>query len=198
MDYTCNNSEWTHADIVPMELLITNPDSVISPIKQEEVTASKKMLGIHDSPAGGNKGHLFYIKDKATQWVTCMTNGHLPSHIAWVRYKHQLWHGLHYGLGTMPNDLEPAKRLLDRVGYKTLNVLGVMRNVTRGLQKLHKTFGGFMLFDLLAEQLISRVNMLFQHYHAFTNLSKMLDASLAYLQLQLGTPYNPFTLDYNK
>ncbi len=31
-----------------------------------------------------------------------------------------------------------------------------------------------------------------------TNLSRKLDASLAYLQLQLSTSYNPFTLDYNK
>jgi hypothetical protein len=98
----------------------------------------------------------------------------------------------------MTNDLEPAKRLLDSVDYKTLNVLGVMRNVNRGLQKLHTTLGGFGLFDLPIEQLIRRVNMLFQHYNALTNLSRKLDASLAYLQLQLGIPYNPFTLDYNK
>ncbi len=198
LDYTCVNSEWTYADIVPKELPITNPDGTKSSMKQKEVTASKKMLGIHDSPAGGNKGHLSYIMDKATQWVTRMKNGHLPSHIAWVAYKHQLWPGLYYQLGTMTNDSEPAKRLLDSIDYKTLNVLGVMRNVTRCLRKLHTTFGGFRLFDLPTEQLISRVNMVFQHYHASTNLSKKLDASLAYLQLQLGTPYNRFTLDYNK
>ena len=63
---------------------------------------------------------------------------------------------------------------------------------------IHTTFRGFRLFDLPIEQLIRRVNMLFQHYNALTNLSRKLDASLAYLQLQLGIPYNPFTLDYNK
>jgi hypothetical protein len=98
----------------------------------------------------------------------------------------------------MTNDLELAKRLLDSDDYKTLNVLGVMRSVARGLQKLRTTFGGFRLFDLPTEQLISRVNMLFQQYHALTDLSRRLDASLAYLQLQLGTPYTPFTLDFNK
>jgi hypothetical protein len=40
--------------------------------------------------------------------------------------------------------------------------------------------------------------MLFQHYNVSTNLSKKLGASFDYLQLQLGTPYNPFTLDYTK
>jgi hypothetical protein len=44
----------------------------------------------------------------------------------------------------------------------------------------------------------SQVNMIMQHYHASTNLDRKLDASLRYLQLQLGTPHNPFTLDYTK
>ncbi len=147
-------------------------------------------------PAGGNEGHLDHIKSKATTWVNRMTNGHLPSHIAWVGYRHQLWPRLRYGLGTMTNDIAPAAKLLDDVDYKTLNVLGILCNVTKGLRKVHTSFGGIGLFDLATEQLISRVNMFFQHYHVSTNLSKKLDASLEYLQLQVGTPHNPFTQDY--
>ncbi len=159
---------------------------------------SKKTLGIHDSPAGGNAGHLDHIKTKATTWVNRMTNRHLPSHMAWVACKHQLWPGLGYSLGTMNNDIEEASTLLDDVDYRTLNVLGILRNVTKGLCKIHTTFGGFGLFDLATEQLISRVNMFFQHYHVLTNQSRKLDASLGYLQLQIGTPHNPFTMDYSK
>jgi hypothetical protein len=95
----------------------------------------------------------------------------------------------------MNNDIEQASTLLDDVDYRTLNVLGILRNVTKGLRKIHTTFGGFGLFDLATEHLISRVNMFFQHYHILTNLSRRLDASLGYLQLQIGTPHNPFTMD---
>jgi hypothetical protein len=126
-----------------------------------------------------------------------MTNGHLPSNIAWVAYRHQLWTRLRYGLGIMTNDIKPATRLLNNINYKTLIVLCILRNVTKGLQMIHTTFGGFGLFDLLKEQLISMVNMFFQHYHVFTNLSKKLDASLEYLQLQVCTSHNPFTQDYS-
>jgi hypothetical protein len=127
-----------------------------SAIKQEEVTVSKKTLGIYDSPAGGNKGHLDHIKGKVTMWINGMTNGHPPSHTAWVAYRHQLWPGLRYGLGTMTNDIDPAAKLLDKVDYKTLNVLGILRNVTKGLRKIHTTFGGFGLFNLATEQLTWR------------------------------------------
>ena len=63
---------------------------------------------------------------------------------------------------------------------------------------LHTIFGGFGLLSVATEQLICRINMLLQHHHTSTNLSRKLEASLRYLQLQLGTPHNPFTLDYDK
>ncbi len=156
----------------------------------------KKTLGIHDSRSRGNAAHLFYIKAKVSVWVNRMTNGHLLSHMAWIAYKHQLWPGVRYGLGTMTNDLEATDNLLHNEDYWMLNVLGVVRSVTKSLRCLHTTFGGFGLFNLPVEQSICRVNILMQHYHTFTNLSRKLDASLRYLQLQLDTPHNPLLLDY--
>ncbi len=64
LDYECVDGEWKYVDMVPQELVITNPDGTTSPISQEQVTASKKTLGIHDSPLGGNLAHLTYIKEK--------------------------------------------------------------------------------------------------------------------------------------
>jgi hypothetical protein len=100
----------------------------------------------------------------------------------------------------MTNDIKLAVKLLDIVDYRTLNILGILRNVTKGLRKIHTMFGGFGMFDLPMEQLISRVNMFFQpqHYHLPTNLSKKLNASHGYPQLQVGTPHNPLTQDYSK
>ncbi len=76
-------------------------------------------------------------------------------------------------------------------------MVGVAHNITKGLHRLHTPFGGFGLFNLPVEQLIYRVNMLMQHYHTSTNLSRKLDASLQYLQHQLGTSHNLLLLDYN-
>ncbi len=100
--------------------------------------------------------------------------------MAWVAYKHQLWPGLRYSLGTMTNNIEAADNLLDKENYIMLNILGVVRTIHRGLRKLHITFGGFGLFT---EQLISRINTFFQHYHTPSNISKKLDMFLRYLQL---------------
>ena len=58
LDYECVDGKWRYADTVPREMVVTNPDGSMSPISQEHVTASKKTLGIHDSPSGGNSTHL--------------------------------------------------------------------------------------------------------------------------------------------
>jgi hypothetical protein len=79
LDYTSEDGEWTYADIVPRYLFITNPNSTKSAIKQEEATASKKTLGIYNTPAGGNEGHLAYIRSKATTWINRMANSTSPA-----------------------------------------------------------------------------------------------------------------------
>ena len=154
LDYECVDGEWKYADMVPRELVITKLDGTTSPISQEQVTTSKMTLGIHDSPLGGNLAHLTYIKEKVGVWVSRMMNGHLPRHMAWVAYSHQLWPGVWYGLGTMTNNLEVTNNLLHNEDYRMLNVLGVACSVTKGLCWLHTSFGGFGLFNLPVEQLI--------------------------------------------
>jgi hypothetical protein len=54
----------------------------------------------------------------------------------------------------MTNDIEEAEKVLQESDYKMLNILGVVRAVTKGLRKLHTTFGGFGLFSIPMEQLI--------------------------------------------
>ena len=181
LDYMCKDGEWSYAEMTPRELFITTPDGTKSQINQEGVTVSKKTLGIHDSPAGGNEGHLKYIQQKASTWTSRMTNGHLLHHMAWIAYKLQLWPGLRYGLETMTNNIKEAASVNTEIDYKMLNILGMACTVTKGLRTLHMTFRGFGLLSVATEQLIYRINMLLQHFHTSTNLSRKLDASLRYL-----------------
>ncbi len=131
--HKCEDGEWSYAEMTPRKLFVTNPDGTKSQITQEEVTVSKKTLGIHDALAGGNKEHIKYIQQKASTWTDRMTNGHLPHHMAWIAYWLQLWPGLRYGLGTMTNDIEDTTSVNSKIDYRMLNILGVARTVTTGL-----------------------------------------------------------------
>ena len=160
LDYECIDGEWQYTDRVPQELAITNPDGTTSEIKQEKVASSKKILGVHDSPSGGNSAHLAYIKEKISMWVSQVLNRHLPNHMAWFAYRHQLWPGIRFGLGKIMNDLKETNKLLHREDYRILNALEIACNVSKELRGLHTSFGGFGLYDLQVEQLICRVNMI--------------------------------------
>ena len=127
-----------------------------------------------------------------------MRNGHLPSFLGWIAYKHKLWPSVRYGIGVMTNDIEEADILLDKQDHETMNCLGIASTIKKGWRKLHSTFGGVGLFNFIDEQLIERLNLLQQHYENGSLLSKKLSISLAYLQLQLGTNVCPFDLDYDR
>jgi hypothetical protein len=53
--------------------------------------------------------------------------------MACIAYKHQLWPGLRYGLGTMTNNIKEATRVNAKTDYRKLNILGVARTVTKAL-----------------------------------------------------------------
>ncbi len=53
--------------------------------------------------------------------------------MVWIAYKHQLWLGFRYGLGTMTNDTEEATRVNTKTNYRMLNILGVACTATKGL-----------------------------------------------------------------
>ena len=65
-----------------------------------------------------------------------MKNGHLPSHIAWIAYRLQLWASLRYGIGTMTNDIEEAEEVNKDHDRETLNILGIVKNVKKELRRL--------------------------------------------------------------
>ena len=98
----------------------------------------------------------------------------------------------------MTNDMKEAEELLDDRDFSLLNILGVARTAKKGWRKLHTTFGGFGFRNFATEHLIERLNLLLQHYNTYTPMSDKLNASLRYLQLQLGTNKCPLDLPYEE
>ena len=94
--------------------------------------------------------------------------------------------------------MEEAEELLDDHDFSLLNILGIARTAKKGWRKLHTTLGGFVFRNLATEQLIERLNLLLQYYKTCTPISDKLNASLRYLQLQLGTNKCPLDLPYEE
>ena len=178
-----------------MEIMGDNDE--MTNVKSLDSAEEKKSLGIYFCPTGGSKEQLVSIKEKVRKWVSKMRNGYLPTNLAWLSYKFKLWAGVRYGIGAMTNDVEEGENLLDEEDFDSLNFFGVAITLPKALRKLHCTFGGIGMMNFRTEQFIERVLLLLQHYCTGSSLSMKLDASMAYLQLQLGTNVCPFDLDYD-
>ena len=126
-------------------------------------------------------------------WCIKMTNGHLPSSLAWLSYTCQLWSGIRYGLGTLTNDIEETYPLLGKCNLIILSILGVCRNTRTGWRRLCQMFGEVGLLHLPTKQLVYRINLFLHHYHTSLTLSNKLDTSLQWMQLQLGTNKCPLS-----
>jgi hypothetical protein len=62
------------------------------------------MLGVWSSPDGSDNMHLNQVVvAKVSKWVNKIKNAHLPVHLVWKAYRHQLWPGVRYGLATLAN-----------------------------------------------------------------------------------------------
>lgn len=97
---------------------------------------------------------------------------------------------------TLSNNYDTANRCFDHLDFQLLPLLGVNRHIRKGRRHLPLMFGGVGLLSLPVEQVISRISIFLQHYRTPSSLSKKIDMTLHWLQLQLGHTGNPLLLDY--
>ena len=190
--------EWVWESTEGTEMEIEGDEGVPHVVESLPLNEEKKFLGVFDCPEGGNKTQLEKKREKVENFVHKMSNGKLPAYLGWMAYRLKLWPSVRYGLGVMTNDMEDLDTLLDKTDQKMMNILGIASTIKKGWRKLHSTFGGVGLYNLVTEQLIERLNLLLQHYKAGSSLSGKLDASLAYLQIQLGVNVCPLDLEYDR
>ena len=62
IDFNCEEGIWEYTAESKNEITIANPNGDRNTIHQKVVSSEVKTLGVNDSPARGNKGHLDYIK----------------------------------------------------------------------------------------------------------------------------------------
>jgi hypothetical protein len=101
------------------------------------------MLGVWLSPDGSDNTHLNQVVvGKVSKWVNKIKNAHLPIHLAWKAYRHQLWSVVHYGLSTLANGKDMVDSILHKLEFKMLSSLKVNQHVKVEWRHLGRKFGG--------------------------------------------------------
>lgn len=174
LDYECVEGEWQileHVDLPP--LLVPNSDGTWSEINSVSPMDASKTLGTMTSLAGSSAEQLTL----SVKWPPPGSYGlggvSAPT-LAWPT----LWHRHH---DQRPRGCNVSLR---RHGLQTAQHSGDSKTVKTGWRCIHTTFGGFGILSFPIEQLICRLNLLLQHYHTGSAISRKLDLSFRLLQLQ--------------
>ncbi len=127
------------------------------------------------------------------EWIDRLCVGRLPAKWTWVSYFQKLWAKLQYGLGvnfSPVSYLEKAEKLggfLCKHYRRMLPLLGVNCNIKGEWSHLPSTFCSMGLQKLLAEVVITWINLFLQHYGTPSTLGTKLDFTIQHLQLEVGT-----------
>lgn len=155
-------------------------------------------MGIWSNPTGNDTKHLEQvILKKYRIWLDRSRNDHLPAKLNWMSYYFKLWAGMNYGLVTLTTPTHSVIKLLEKLDYKALPLLGVTRSIKEEWRNLPRAFGGIGLRNVAFEQLIGWTNMLLQHYGSQTTFGNKLTPSIEALQLEIGCLGNPLKESYS-
>lgn len=197
LDYRwLSDGSWEYYAPEGIDLKVCNADGTIESIALLGADEARVTLGIATTPSGNDWHHLNApgkhsdkwrsVKTKAENWLSCLSNCHLPPRFCWVSYRLQLWASLQYGLGVLSARLGELGELTTNFAFRALPHLGINRNIRAGWRYLHTAFGGCNLLDLGTESVIARLNMFLQHWDNPSQLGHILRTSMEYLQLEVG------------
>jgi len=91
MEQVYKDGKWGWRKTEGTEMEVPVDDGRTHVFKSLPMYEEREFLGVFDSPEGGNKEQLEKISEKVSTWIQRMRNGHLPSFLGWIAYKHKLW-----------------------------------------------------------------------------------------------------------
>jgi hypothetical protein len=200
ISYVYQDGSWQYntTSASTLKLTIPLPDSTMEEIAQLPITEVRKILGAWLSPDELDATHLQEVViGKVAKWTGRLKNAHLPTHLAWTAYCHQLWLGVKYGLSTLANSKSKMDGILHKLEFKMLPLMGINRHAKTEWRHIAHEFGAIGLFNLAIEQFIGRMKTLLQHYSTSTTIAKKIRASIKALQLEIGCVGNPLNKNFD-
>lgn len=83
MNQVFNNEKWGVAKPEMTEMEIEGDEGIPLGIKSLPLDKEKKVLGVYDSPEGGNKTQMKMKKAKVESFVHRERSGKLPAYLGW-------------------------------------------------------------------------------------------------------------------
>jgi len=137
------------------------------------------------------------LRAKADSWLAAICSHFLPRPLLWTAVEHVLWPSLWYPLAVMSLTQTQAHSLTSCLHQTLLPCLGVNHHFPVALCHADTSFLGLGLPHPYWEHGIAATRLFLEHANATNMETVLLQVSLEYLHLELGSWSNIFDLPYN-
>ncbi len=154
------------------------------------------MVGVIQALTGDTHAITESIQQKADSWLHTIKSNFLPRPLLWTTLFHMLWPSLWYLLSVMALSPAQAHQTTSRLYQTLLPHLGVNRHFPLALRYANPQYLGLGLPNPYWEQGIRAIHLFMEHANSDTMEAGLIQTSMEYLHLELGTSRNIFKLSY--
>ena len=200
IDHRWVNGQWrlVSPSDLPATLRIRSPSGRVVPIERVAPTEARKTLGVWTAPNGSMAAEYKYLEGKIKHWTERIRVRRLPHHLVWLSLQTGIFKTLTYPLAATTFTDTECRSLCSPLLQIGLSRSHIVRSMPRAVVHGPTATGGFAVPDLYVEQAVAHLTAFIGFGRSVTSITGfLLRNSVEFLQLELGTPGNPFDLEFS-
>ena len=192
------DGEWSYGkNMEDAEVTVKNMQGAATQLKILDPDEAKKMLGVFLAIDGNNTTHIKHMRRIAEEWADKVRVGHLTRFDAWTAFNTTVMKTLEYPLLALTLTEEECNSIMAPVISGGLSNMGICRAMARSLVYGPLKNQGLGINKLFTTQGILHVRELINHIWRKTETGKLLQTSIEYAKLEVGTRGSLFKLNYD-
>lgn len=179
-----------------LKLLLTEGNDIDQPVEVpiKSTNDTYRTLGVHISPSGSTKGSYAVLLAKAQDYQTKIMSSTLPQEAALLSYNVYLLPKLGYPLPALTFTEDQCRTLQSPTLLAVLPKVRFNRHTARSIVFGPIKYGGLNIKSLYSVQSLGQLTLYVGHSRLQDKTSKLLQVSLSYLQLAVGSSTSVFQL----
>lgn len=196
---TSHNSTWNVASINDHEGTISTFDHNKTPHIIEKVSPheGRRTLGVFLSPTGNTNAQLTYLLSKAHIWASKLKTSKMGRHEVWLSLTATILKTIEYPLTAITISSDDCKRLMAPLLSTSLPAMGFVATFPRDMVYGNPNEYGLGIHDPHVTQGLLKLDFFFSSQYISPSHS-LLQSSLEYTQLEVGSGTTFLNLDYHK
>jgi hypothetical protein len=183
-----------------LTLQLTEGNNLTSPVTvpQKSVHDTYRTLGVYLSPSGKVEAAVKVLEEKAKDYQIKIATSKLPREAALLSYNVYLLPKLGYPLPAMSLNENTCYSIQAPTLAALLPKLHLNRNIARSIVFGPIKYGGLAIKTLYSIQSIGQLTLFVGHCREKDKTSTLLNISLSYMQLSVGTCTSVLKLPFSK